>query len=402
MSEKLSEKFRRYIRETKEIIGTREYQREMLGQNIKIMRLVSLALALITFLTSTLNIVQQRFPMFITTFIFAIIFTIGFFLGFNEKNGKLMAIGASILIIFIFSYYTLTGGNDGFAILWILLAPMGAMFILGLGYGLRMTTYFQVFLMLFFWTPLKIYVEDYYSSMFLVRFPILYAASAVISFAAITELNKMSLREQMHRAELEQAVKEEREKVSALSLQTILSISNAVDAKDNYTQQHSARVAQYACMIAGKLNWKENEIADLHTIAMLHDIGKIGVSDNLLKKPGSLTAGEYEEMKRHTAIGSEILKDLSFVKNIDKGARFHHERYDGTGYPMQLKGEEIPIEARIIGIADAFDAMNSNRVYREKCDNDYIIEELNKGRMKQFDPNLVDIIIELMNEGQLE
>ena len=134
----------------------------------------------------------------------------------------------------------------------------------------------------------------------------------------------------------------------------------------------------------------------------MHDIGKIGISDNVLNKPSRLTDEEYEIMKSHVTKGAEILKDFTMVDHIIDGALYHHERYDGSGYVSGLKGEEIPLYGRIIGVADAFDAMTANRVYRKKMNITYVEGELEKGRGTQFDPAITDIMLELIREGKIK
>jgi energy-coupling factor transport system substrate-specific component len=134
----------------------------------------------------------------------------------------------------------------------------------------------------------------------------------------------------------------------------------------------------------------------------MHDIGKIGIPDSILNKPSRLTDEEYAEMKTHTTRGAEILKDFTLLDNVIDGAEYHHERYDGRGYPKGLKGEEIPLFARIIGVADAFDAMTANRVYRQKMDFDYVLGEMERGRGTQFDPRCVDILLKLIADGRID
>ena len=137
-------------------------------------------------------------------------------------------------------------------------------------------------------------------------------------------------------------------------------------------------------------------------MALLHDIGKIGIPDAILNKPGKLTDEEYEIMKTHVIRGGEILKDFTMIDNVNVGALYHHEKYDGSGYCHGLKGEQIPLDARIIGIADAFDAMTANRVYRKQMDLDFVIEELKRCSGTQFDPKLVDILLALIDEGEID
>ncbi len=186
--------------------------------------------------------------------------------------------------------------------------------------------------------------------------------------------------------------------------ETVMAIANAVDAKDVRTHQHSLRVAEYSALIAREMNcfkwWqREKMISSLKKAAQLHDIGKIGVPDSVLNKVGRLTDEEYVQMKSHVDRGAEILKDFTLVEHATDGTRYHHERYDGKGYPEGLKGEEIPLFGRIIGVADAFDAMTSNRVYRNHMDTDYVMTEMKRGRGTQFDPNVLDAFMRLIEKG---
>ena len=137
-------------------------------------------------------------------------------------------------------------------------------------------------------------------------------------------------------------------------------------------------------------------------MALLHDIGKIAIPDAILNKPEKLTDEEYKIMKSHVTRGAEILKYLTTVDNVSVGALYHHEKYDGSGYCQGLKGEEIPLDARIIGIADAFDAMTANRIYRKQLDLDFVIKELKRNSGTQFDPKLVDILLSLIADGTID
>lgn len=187
-----------------------------------------------------------------------------------------------------------------------------------------------------------------------------------------------------------------------MSFQTIQTLASAIDAKDPYTKGHSTRVSQYSVLIAKALNWDAERINNLRYAAMLHDIGKIGVPDSILNNPKRLTDMEYNIIKSHTVMGGDILKDRSMIQSAEDVARSHHERYDGKGYPWGLKGEEISEEARIAAIADAFDAMSSNRVYRSACDYGHIRDELVNGKGRQFDPRFTDIFIGLWDRGMLD
>ncbi len=189
--------------------------------------------------------------------------------------------------------------------------------------------------------------------------------------------------------------------------ETVMAIANAVDAKDVRTHQHSLRVAEYSALIAEEMGcfprWhRKKSVNNLRRAAQLHDIGKIGVPDSVLNKVGRLTDEEYVQMKSHVDRGADILKDFTLVEHVEDGTRYHHERYDGRGYPKGLKGEEIPLFGRIIAVADAFDAMTSNRVYRNHMDTDYVINEMKRGRGSQFDPDVLDAFFRLVDKGVID
>ena len=207
----------------------------------------------------------------------------------------------------------------------------------------------------------------------------------------------------MQRTMLKQKLElEYTKKQITMSNETILSIARTVDAKDTNTSEHSYRVSEYSVAIAKRLGFSDEKCENLRKMALLHDIGKIGIPDAILNKPAKLTDEEYAVMKTHVTLGAEILKDFTLIDNVDVGALYHHEKYDGTGYCHGLKGTEIPIEARIIGIADAFDAMTANRVYRKQLDIDYVINELRRCSGTQFDPKLVKIMLSLIDEGIID
>ena len=187
-----------------------------------------------------------------------------------------------------------------------------------------------------------------------------------------------------------------------LFMQVVRTLADAVDAKDPYTNGHSRRVSQYSVLLAQAAGWDSDRVDTLRYAALLHDIGKIGVPDSILNSPKRLTSVEYDIVKAHAAMGGDILKNGIRDTVVENAARFHHEWYNGKGYPLGLKGTEIPEEARIIAVADAFDAMSSNRVYRKACTPEHIRRELEEGEGRQFDPVLAELFLKLWDEGRLD
>ncbi len=181
--------------------------------------------------------------------------------------------------------------------------------------------------------------------------------------------------------------------------QAMDTFASFIDAKDSYTKGHSQRVSAYSVEIAFRMKLDSEEISHIFYTSMLHDCGKIGISDAVLKKNCELTEEEYTLIKSHTTLGAQMLRNFTAIPGIQDGARFHHERYDGKGYPSGLKGAEIPLCARIICIADAFDAMSSDRCYRGNMDTESIIDELQQNAGKQFDPHIVGYMIEMIRDG---
>ena len=194
---------------------------------------------------------------------------------------------------------------------------------------------------------------------------------------------------------------ERHERDNVIINESIETFTGFIDAKDPYTNGHSKRVAVYTRLIAEKFGYSEDELDRIYYVALLHDCGKIGIPDNILGKPGKLTDEEFAVMKSHTLRGSEILSHFKSLKNVDEGARYHHERYDGKGYPEGKSGEEIPFIARMICVADAFDAMNTNRVYRNKLTKTQIMNEIENNKGKQFDPKIADVMLDLLRDNKM-
>ena len=226
--------------------------------------------------------------------------------------------------------------------------------------------------------------------------------TGILSILAVTPF--VEQQEQLSEEVAEKAEENEKllHQVTRALEDAMQTLANTIDAKDHYTKGHSTRVSQYSTMIAQALGWDAERVNDLRCAALLHDIGKIGVPDSILNKPTRLTDLEFSIIKSHTTIGGDILRDRIMIESAGDVARGHHERYDGKGYPFGLKGEDIPEGARIVAVADAFDAMSSDRVYRKACSRDYIRQELESGRGKQFDPQIADVFIDMFDRGLLD
>jgi HD-GYP domain-containing protein (c-di-GMP phosphodiesterase class II) len=179
-------------------------------------------------------------------------------------------------------------------------------------------------------------------------------------------------------------------------LDTIRALAMAVEAKDPYSGGHLARVAKYATDIGRALKFNEEDMKVLHDVAYLHDLGKIGIRDEVLLKPGKLSVDEYEEMKKHPVIGETIMKPVKSLTKLCAAVRSHQERWDGSGYPDSLKGEHIPLHARILAVADVYDALVTERPYKKALTKQQAKEELNKLAGVKLDKNIVDAFLETL------
>ncbi|MCR5001576.1 MAG: HD-GYP domain-containing protein [Lachnospiraceae bacterium] len=221
------------------------------------------------------------------------------------------------------------------------------------------------------------------------------AAMTIVLFAlALKDMNDRVEQANKMRFEL---MEEERRNLELVFEQTAEALASAIDAKDTYTHGHSARVAEYSEMIAREAGWDEDTCREVFYAALLHDVGKIGIPNDIINKKGKLSADEYDVVKTHPVIGNQILSSISRSPYLSIGAHYHHERYDGKGYPDHLKGEDIPALARIIALADAYDAMTSKRSYRDPIPQQKVREEIVKGLGTQFDPEFAKIMLRLID-----
>ena len=199
---------------------------------------------------------------------------------------------------------------------------------------------------------------------------------------------------------INEELSESNERLERAYLDMVQTLRYTVEAKDTYTRGHSDRVSEYSVLIGEKLGLPEDQIKTLRIGGLFHDIGKIGIPDSILLKPDKLSDDEYSQIKNHPSIGAHILGSAEIFKDIIPIVKHHHERYDGKGYPNGLEGENIPEIARILGVADAYDAMSSNRCYRKALPQDVVRAEMVKGRGTQFDPNIADIMLDIIDEDK--
>jgi HD-GYP domain-containing protein (c-di-GMP phosphodiesterase class II) len=187
-----------------------------------------------------------------------------------------------------------------------------------------------------------------------------------------------------------------------LFINSIRMLAAAIDAKDPYTRGHSERVARYSIAIGKNLNLPTKEMNNLRISALLHDVGKIGIDDRILRKPGALSDDEFEVMKGHPAKGAAIMGGAAQLTECIPGMKYHHEKWSGGGYPENLEGEAIPMQARIVAIADTFDAMTTNRPYQKAMELGYVVEKIKSFAGTRFDPRVVDAFAQAVKRGDIQ
>ena len=393
------------------MLGRSIYEGDRLRANLKAITFVSLFCAVLGLGLLLMNLFQNpvagsKVAMSLLTLVAG--GSCAYFSHFR-KNRKLAVLIPTLFSCIVFTFYALTGYADGTGILWSLMIPIGMCYFIGIRYGIMLSAYYSVLYAIIFYSPLGNNLRVFYTDSFAIRFPIMYVSLSVFTIVAMVQYHRIALFEIDYTKRLNEevarqtAVAEERSRrIEQMSFQTIQTLANAIDAKDPYTRGHSTRVSKYSVAVAEAIGWSHARVNDLRYAALLHDIGKIGVPDPILNKPRRLTDVEYDIIKSHTTMGGDILRDKIIIASAEDVARSHHECYDGSGYPLGLKGQEISEEARIVAIADAFDAMSSNRVYRKACSREFILHEIQEGRGKQFDPRFADVFLELWKSGSLD
>lgn len=396
------------ILEIAKTLNTSIFVGERYEKNLRNMSITAIIMMVMGFLMTLINVAQKQYIIALSP---SSIFVASLFsyVSITRFRNRRNAVIASMLVIMIVLTYDVLFVDNGFAFLWALLVPLSVSYLFSVKTGILMTAYFQALFTVLFYSPLRQLVAARYTEITMSRFPLLFFFHGLLVLFAMYQYHKSVLFEIEYTDRLSEEVKkqtavaEERSRrIEQMSFQTMQTLANAIDAKDPYTKGHSSRVSQYSVKIAEALGWEKERISDLRYAALLHDIGKIGVPDSILNNPKRLTEVEYSIIQSHTTMGADILKSKIMIEMAEDVARSHHERYDGKGYPQGLTGNEISEEARIVAIADAFDAMSSNRIYRKACGSSHIRKELMEGRGTQFDPHFVDIFIGLWDQGILD
>lgn len=384
------------------------YVGERLKQNGKALRFVSLFMALVMVVFVVINYLHgDTVPTHLSA-ISALAFFAVAIIAKVSKTRDVPVIFICVAITFSCTLFIVQGTSDGFASLWVTVLPIAIMYFLSVKYGIICAIYFFVLLVSLFWTPLRENVVDFYSPVFIERFPLLYLCIVIIDSVAMIQYHNTILAQIRHDEKMAREVerqsgkaKERGRKISEMSYEMIEALVKTIDAKDTYTRDHSLRVSRYSVALARALGWDEESVAQLRYDALIHDIGKISIPDDVLNKPGKLTDEEFAGVKAHTNSGFDIFESFTAFPSAKLVARHHHEWYNGTGYPDGLREDDIPASARIVMIADSFDAMNSDRVYRKALSREEIIKELEKGSGTQFDPEYVKVFIDLLKNEQV-
>lgn len=381
---------------------------ERYENNIRNIGVVNGILILLGVLLVVVNLIKGDYFTAMSPLAFSLLSIATMILLLVFKSRRAACIMSLVNIVVILTYDILIISN-GFAFLWTLLVPLSICYLFGLKEGFVLTAYFQLVFLAVFYTPLRQFVEGRYPAIVMERFPLLYLFNAIITFYVMYQYYASVISEIDHADHLTAEVQRQTmtanaraEKLERLSKEVVEALAKTIDAKDKYTNGHSFRVALYSVAIADRLGWSEEEKEALNQEALLHDIGKIGVHDSVLNKPGRLTEEEYAEIKQHTVIGKNILDGMEDMSDTALVVMYHHERYDGKGYPTGLSGEDIPSHARIVAIADAYDAMHADRIYRKALSREKIRQEFIDLRGLQFDPVYTDAFIQLLDDGTLD
>jgi len=398
----------------KSSVQVEEYKTELFSDEksmLLIAKVVSLTMFLLGVAMAITTAIEGNKAMIIVSFTYGPLFLLSFIVTTITKKAKFFLVLGYVLSFVMEFVFLYTGGHEGFGIFWMCIITFFTFFTNKKKVFYIANSLYLSFVILGFWSPLSRFCYQFPETI-TIRFPILYAIEFI--FASIirrrltrAEHNKDELLKYLIRLQdgLQQQVTDrtkelvdEKNNSEKLLIEVTQALATTIDAKDTYTSGHSRRVAEYSKRIAELLGKGEKEQNEIFFIALLHDIGKIGIPDEIINKRDNLTKEEFDQMKKHPEIGYEILKNITTMPNLEIGVRWHHERLDGKGYPDGLSGDKIPEYARIISVADAYDAMTSNRSYRKYLPQDVVRNELVKGSGTQFAPEIAEKMIQIIDE----
>ena len=316
--------------------------------------------------------------------------------------GGILNISLLLLIVSQFTglYYTFDEFNRYQRSAWFPLCyflPLGSVFLqfsVIIQYYKRISKHIRFPLILFAVVPVVATIVQVFNYGLSLTNMTMVGEVAVLYIFVLIDMNKTAERANKLKIEM---LKKEQQTMQTLFGQTAEALANAIDAKDSYTHGHSARVADYSRKIAKLAGRTKQECDEIYFAGLLHDVGKIGIPGSIINKNGKLTDEEFAEIKKHPLIGSQILSSITKSPYLSIGAKHHHERFDGKGYPAGLKGDDIPYIARIIAVADTYDAMTSRRSYRDPIPQQQVREEIVKGMETQFDPFYAKLMIHLID-----
>ena len=399
--------------DNKEFSTAEELKKKFLSDDkmtLLLAKVVSVTMFVLGIIMAITTHIEGNHAMVIVSCTYGPLFLISFIVTLITNKPHFFLVLGYIMSFVMEIVFLITGGQEGFGIFWMCIISLFTFFSNQKKVFFIVNSVYILLVILGFWTPLYHFCYQFSDTM-RVRFPLLYIIEFIFAIIIKFRLSKVetnrnilfdnlidlqnSLQQQVE--ERTKEVMKEKNNSEKLLIELTQALATTIDAKDKYTSGHSRRVAEYSKMLAAALGKDEKEQQEIYLFALLHDIGKIGVPDWIINKQDKLTEEEYAEIKKHPQIGYEILKSISILPNLKTGVRWHHERVDGKGYPDGLTGDDIPEFAKIISVADAYDAMTSNRSYRSSLTQKEVRAEIEKNTGRQFDPEVAQKMLEIID-----
>ena len=400
----------------KEFSSTEELKQKFFTDDkmtLLLAKVVSATMFVLGVIMTITTYIEGNHSMVVVSLTYGPLFLISFIVTLITKKPRFFLILGYVMSFVMEFVFLITGGQEGFGILWMCIISLFTFFSNQKNVFFIVNSAYILLVILGFWTPLSHFCYQFSDTM-RVRFPLLYIIEFIFTIIIKIRLTKVENNRNVLfdnlielQNNLQQQVEdrtkeliEEKNISEKLLIELTQALATTIDAKDKYTSGHSRRVAEYSKMLAAALGKGEKEQQEIYLFALLHDIGKIGIPDGIINKQDKLSEEEYAEIKKHPQIGYEILKSITILPNLKSGVRWHHERLDGKGYPDGLKGNEIPEYARIISVADSYDAMTSNRSYRDSLSQEIVRTEIKKNIGIQFDPDVAEKMLEIIDNDE--